>query len=386
MSTNGSSAHGATGPRFEVLIAGGGVAALEGLIALRALVGDRVSISLLAADPEFVYRPLVVRAPFGMGAAERYPLAEVAGHFGATLHADAFAWVDAQRRLAGTESGGRLRYDALLLALGARPYPALKRVLTLDDRGLGEAFRGLVQDIEEGYARRVAFVAPPGPAWPLPLYELALLTARRAFEMCVDVELSLVTPEDAPLALFGQTASLAVEELLREAGVAVHTSSYPTLEDRSLILHPRGVRLDVERVVSLPLLVGPSVRGLPCARDGFIPVNPTGQVPGVQGVFAAGDAVDFPIKHGGLAAQQADVAATSIAALAGVPVERKRFRPVLRAMLLTGAEPRYLTAKISGGAGWSSTVSPTCPWSPPGKIAAEYLGRYLEERQPTAAR
>ena len=45
-----------------------------------------------------------------------------------------------------------------------------------------EALHGLVQDIEEGYVRSVAFVVPAGVSWSLPLYELALMTARRAWE------------------------------------------------------------------------------------------------------------------------------------------------------------------------------------------------------------
>lgn len=40
-------------PRFRVLIAGGGVAALEALLALRELAGDRVAPMLFAPDPEF---------------------------------------------------------------------------------------------------------------------------------------------------------------------------------------------------------------------------------------------------------------------------------------------------------------------------------------------
>ena len=47
-------------PPLRVLIAGGGVAALETVLALRALAGDRVKLELLAPDEEFVERPLAV--------------------------------------------------------------------------------------------------------------------------------------------------------------------------------------------------------------------------------------------------------------------------------------------------------------------------------------
>ena len=66
---------------------------------------------------------------------------------------------------------------------------------------------GLIQDVEGGYAKSIAFVVPPGVTWALPLYELALMTAERAYSVNTDVELTLVTPEDEPLGVFGREAS-----------------------------------------------------------------------------------------------------------------------------------------------------------------------------------
>ena len=98
---------------------------------------------------------------------------------------------------------------------------------------------GLVQDIEGGYTTRVAFVAPPGGAWPLPLYELALMLAERAFEMGINPELHFVTLEDAPLAIFGPEAAREVAKLLSVAGVVVHASSrMERLEQGHLHLAP----------------------------------------------------------------------------------------------------------------------------------------------------
>ena len=62
---------------FSVLIAGAGVAGLEAALALQALAGDRVSVTLLAASSEFVYRPMTVREPFAYAAARRYSLENV---------------------------------------------------------------------------------------------------------------------------------------------------------------------------------------------------------------------------------------------------------------------------------------------------------------------
>jgi sulfide:quinone oxidoreductase len=103
-------------------------------------------------------------------------------------------------------------------------------------------------------------------------------------------------------------------------------------------------------------------------------------------VWAAGDATDFPVKLGGVAAQLADAAAEAIAALAGVAIEPSPFHPVIHAILLGGEKPLYLSAQITGGHGFASQVSDTPTWSPPSKIAARYLAPYLEELDRVAQR
>jgi sulfide:quinone oxidoreductase len=83
----------------------------------------------------------------------------------------------------------------------------------------------------------------------------------------------------------------------------------------------------------------------------------------------------FPVKQGGIAAQQADAAARAIAAAAGAPVAATEFRPVLRGLLLTGAEPRYLRGDAAPDVGGS--VSPEPLWWPPAKVAGRYLAPFL---------
>ena len=53
-----------------------------------------------------------------------------------------------------TSDGHRLEYDALVLAVGAEPMPAVANVLTWDDRADAEMLGGLLRDVEEGYSRR----------------------------------------------------------------------------------------------------------------------------------------------------------------------------------------------------------------------------------------
>jgi sulfide:quinone oxidoreductase len=367
--------------RFNVVIAGGGVAALEAALALRDLAADRVRLTLLAPQSEFVYRPLSVREPFAYAPARRYPLAGIAADVGATLVKDKFGWLDADARVAHTESGEALSYDALVLALGARASVRFPHAITIDDRHMDELLNGLIVDVEGGYIGRIAFASPSRMGWPFPLYELALMTAQRAYDAGVEVSLTVATPEEAPLAIFGVGASHAVAALLDEAGVEFVGSAYVEVpHSRELVINPGDRRIEVDRVVALPDLMGPAVRGIPSGEHGFIPVTSQMQVRGVERVYAAGDAIDFPVKHGGIASQQADVVAESIAALAGAPVEPQPYRPVIRGILLTGGKPRYLTAKITGGAGFSSEIGDSPTWSPPTKVASRYLAPYLERR------
>src|SRR4051812_45474611 len=90
---------------FRTLIAGGGVAALEAAMALRDLAGDRVSITLLAPEPEFAYRPMRVREPFGYSVAKTYQVAEIARDISADFVEDAFKRLDADRSAVHTEQG-----------------------------------------------------------------------------------------------------------------------------------------------------------------------------------------------------------------------------------------------------------------------------------------
>jgi len=211
---------------------------------------------------------------------------------------------------------------------------------------------------------------------------LALMTAGRAYDMGVELDATIVTPEDAPLAIFGSAASGAVEERLTHARIKTICSGYAEIPRTGhVVINPGDHKLEVDRVVALPELYGPSVRGIPIGEHGFIRVTSHCQVLDQEGVYAAGDCTDFPIKHGGLGSQMADAVAESIAAIAGAPITPQPFQPVVHGMLLTDAKPIYLTARITGGQGFSSEVGDTPQWSPPRKVATKYLGPYLEARE-----
>ena len=371
---------------LRVLVAGGGIAGIEALLELRALAGNRIELALADAQRDFTYRPMKVAEPFARGQAARHAMADVARDVGARLVADSVVSVDDEARVAHTAGGEELPFDALLLATGAAAEPADEHVLTWDDRSGPDHLGGLLRDVEQGYVKRLAFLVPPGPAWPLPAYELALMTARMASDAQTRLQITIVTPEVAPLAVFGPRASAAVKDELRAAGIGFHGCAYADVEKgnaATVVLHPGMRRIDVDRVVALPRLVGRAPDGVPADSGGFLPVDEHGRVRGTDGIWAAGDGISFPVKFGGLAAEQADAASESIAAAAGVAIEPEPFRPVLRGQLLLGHGTRFMH-HVSGGGDDEGTFADHTLWWPPGKVAGKRLAPYIAERDDAA--
>jgi sulfide:quinone oxidoreductase len=374
---------------FRVVICGGGIAAVEGLLRLRRLAGYSLDIELLAPADDLVYRPLAVREPFAFGPPRRYPLRRVARDTHAEWTKDALEWLDPDAGVVHTAGGRRMEYDALLIAVGARQVEPYKHVATFRDAEADATYHGIVQDVEGGYSRRLAFIQPVGPVWPLPLYELALMTAERAESMDIrDLELSLVTPEPRPLAVFGTAVSDVVTDRLARAGVTLYTNSLAKVPAaRKVVIQPQNVELADQRIVVMPRIAGPAIRGLPGGgAQGFVPIDKHCAVRGTHGrVFAAGDAANYPIKHGGLGAQMADAAAAAIAVLAGAQEKAPAFNPVIRGKLLTGHDPVYMSAHPVGAESFESEVYDEPPWPADEKIVAEELGPYLDELDGAAA-
>jgi sulfide:quinone oxidoreductase len=375
--------------RPRVLIAGGGVAGLETLLALRALAGDRVDVTIVAPELRFINRSMAVDQPFKPQRMRGVRLDDTAAELGARWHRGALDRVEHEQRRGVTTDGDDLPYDMLVLAVGARSEREWdsQSALTYHDGRDGPSYRLLLHQLREGRVNRLAFVKPAGPSWPMPLYDLALLTAADcAAHGRSEVELMMVTPEEEPLGIFGRPASAAIRRLLQERRVALHTSSYGVPSHAGwLAVSPGERRMPVDRVVTLPRLVGPRLRGVPCGRDGFLHTEAHGGLPGLDGVFAAGDATAFPIKQGGLAAQQADAVAEAIAASVGVDIDPQPFRPVLRGLLLTGGPARYLRVDISGAAGDDSIIAGEALWWPPNKLCGRYLAPFLSSQVGEAA-
>ena len=375
-------------PPPHILIAGGGVAAVEAVAALRALAGSLPRITLLAPEAELPQRPASVATPFGFGPPPALPFADIQRHVAFDLRRGTLGRVDVDAHIAYDAAGEPLPYDALLVAIGALPRPSLPGAITF----AGAADAPAVSEALERSAR-LAFVLPKATGWSLPIYELAIMAATELRDQGREPEITLVTPEPAPLWLFGPEAGVAISDVLEQRGIALRTGA-PAVEVRpSEVVLANGDTVPADAVIALPNLEGPAIPGLPANSEGFIEVDAHGHVLGAEDVYAAGDATSFPLKQGGLATQQADAAAESIAAKLGAPVRPAPFSPIMRGLLLTGGAPLYLRSVLSPAGEPETTVgrpvrrpasavSQRALWWPPGKIAGRYLAPLLSTARP----
>jgi sulfide:quinone oxidoreductase len=273
--------------------------------------------------------------------------------------------------------------------MGARAISGVPGALIFRDQRDLHLMRRLVGELDAGTLRRVVFAVPSGCSWPLPLYELALLCAKHAEGRSLEVEVSLVTPERTPLELFGAPASRLVGDLLAERGVRFLGSTAATgvRRDGSLAV-AFDAAIKADRVLAVPQLRGRRITGVPASWWGVVPVNTSGRVEGLSDVYAAGDITTSPVKQGGLAAQQADRIAHTIAASLGAPVREPRATHILQARLVGGDEPIFLRTELDWqGRPTGATVERTEQHSAASstKVFGRYLTPFLETTQPLAA-
>ena len=247
-------------PRPRVVIAGGGVAAIEALLALRHLVGEQVSIQLLAPDHVFVHRPSSVARPFGLGGARadrprgarprsgRPAVARAAGGRGSRRA----AWLSRGRR------GGALRRPDRRRRRGAEACGP--GAITFAGPGQAAEVAALLDAVERGESRRLVFAVPAGATWSLPVYELAMMAA-------VDLRDRGVPERDALARDAGGRAAAALRqppparrsrEMLDARGIALLTDTRAAGGARRPARRRAGPPLRPTRSSALPALGGPA--------------------------------------------------------------------------------------------------------------------------------
>jgi sulfide:quinone oxidoreductase len=372
--------------RPRVVVAGGGFAALEAVLALRALAGDELRVTLVAPNSTLAYRPAATIEAVDDVLPRSYEIQGIVEDLAVSYHRGRVEAVAPTQKWVRLSSGVRREYDALVLAIGARARVGVAGALTFRDQRDVPMFRRMLDDVDGGMIHRLVFAIPSGCTWPLPLYELALLSATRMQERGLEIDITIVSPEPQPLAVFGPRASTLVADLLAERGVRFLGRSAASRVLRGGWL---GLAFDApikaDRVVAAPQLRGQRITGVPASWWGFVPTDMSGRVEGLADVYAAGDMTTFPIKQGGVAAQQADRVAGAIAEASGITVRPQRVASVLRACLLGGKHPLFLRTELDAvGGATSATLEHSYREGVGGlsKVLGRYLTPYLESRQP----
>ena len=345
---------------LHVLIAGGGVAALEAAFALRALAGDLVDLEILAPEPKFFYRPQAVFEPFGGVRVQAFELGELAKALKAHLTPGDLASVVPAAHVARTSQGMSVPYDVLVIATGASPKAVLHDAVPFRGPADDDRIATIAEQSALGDGSPLTLAIPARRTWPLPVYELAF-----GLRSITNRPITLATVEPTAGEALGPTGSALLTALLASRNIKLATQVDFQHFARDL-------------TIAAPELAAVRIFGLPADDDGFIPTDRFGAVLGADDVYAAGDVTCSTVKHGSLAAGQADTVAESISASAGASIRPTPFRPVLRALLACGSESLWVRRDLADPND-TGLVSQEPLWSPPAKIFARYLGPALAE-------
>jgi NADH dehydrogenase FAD-containing subunit len=387
--------------RPSVVILGGGFAGLEAAFLLRHRLRDAVDVTLVSDRDSFLFRPHTIYIPFGADPSRfEIPLEGPAARRGIRLLKARVLGVDPGARRVRVE-GGSVPYDFLIIATGAamRPeeIPGLREHagtlwIPQDMLRLRSTFERIVRLGQDGVTTEVLFLVPPNNKCAGPLYEMVLMleTHLRRSRARGAIRLLWATAERGYVQAFGPKLDEVVAEEFRTRGIEGHRSRVVTEVEPGAVRFLDGTVMRYDELIAFPPYVA-SVRydGLPSDARGFLRTAPDNRgVSGVDGVFAPGDAGDFPVKQAFLAFLQADAAAEAIAGAVLRQGPRTVFDPVSMCVMeeldtatfaqvpleLTGRPDRPIAVRAGRERDYRVGVSPL--W----RLGKKALGLYLPWR------
>jgi sulfide:quinone oxidoreductase len=386
----------------RVVVAGAGFAGLEAAFLLHMRLGGHVHIDLVSEEPRFVFRPNSIYIPFGADPESlvveldkplrRRHISFVQGRV---------QEVDPDARSVALKDGRRLPYDHLVIATGAamRPdeVPGLaEHASTIWTTEEMLALRGRLEETirraRSGARQRVLFAVPPNNKCSGPLYEMVFMleTWLRREGVRDAIDIAYRTYEQSFIQAFGPRLHDVVTAQFAERGIDGRTDA-PLAEVRpgEAVLGDGSLEPYDLLVAFPPYVAAMRWDGLPADERGFLATDlVTREVAGHSGVYAPGDAGDFPVKQAFLAFLQADAVADHIAAeVMGRPAG-DGFDPVSMCVMemldtatfaqvplrLTGDPARPVEVRPDAGDDYKVGVSPA--W----RIGKKMLGFYLPMR------
>jgi sulfide:quinone oxidoreductase len=312
----------------QILILGGGFAALEAAFLLRMRLHDQVGIRVVSDQDAFVFRPNSIYVPFGAEPASLLTgLARPLARRRIAFEHGRVGEVDADARFVGLRDGQRFRYDKLIVATGADTHagevPGLEQhaATIWTPQSMLEVrrrFHEARDAARRGERPRVLFLVPPNNKCSGPLYEIVFMfeTWLRREHARDGVEIAWSTYEHGFIQAFGPRLHEVVRDQFATRGIDGHTDEAVTEVRAGEVVYADGATRGYDHLIAFPPYVA-AVDYPGFARDerGFLATDlATRLVQGHDDVYAPGDAGDFPIKQAFLAFLQADTVAEHIAA------------------------------------------------------------------------
>jgi sulfide:quinone oxidoreductase len=309
----------------KVLILGGGFAGVVVAERLAEQLGGEHQITLVSRSRQFIFYPALVRLAFGKNQPE-----DVSFDLRNTLLSRRVNFVEAEvahidpveRRvtIAHGEVEGKLSYDYLVFALGRRLaterilgfYEHAHHLLNVDKaikfhRAIGELHKG-----------RAVFGQCLGARLPVPVYETAFALARRLEDRGEreSVTITIVSPSTLEAELGDSRAAHAIENALKAQQIEFVSDFSITSVTENSALTDSGEALEFNLLMLVPPFRGPSAASFMGMKngEGYLNVDLTMRVLGMERIYAVGDCVNFDgPKMGHMAVRQAEVAAANLA-------------------------------------------------------------------------
>ena len=287
----------------SVVILGGGFGGITTALDLRQALGPEHSVTLVHRRPRFLMgiRKLWIVAGTGTRAEGERSLAALQAR-GVDVRQAAVTAIDTTSRLVRTDSGD-LRYDFLVVALGAEPRPDLvpgftEAAYNLYDPEGCEGLATRLASLERGRVvigvAGVPYKCPPAP------YECAMLLdeafRKRGVRDAIEIRTFTVQPMSLPV--LGRKRCDELEERLSAKGIGFEAKKkLIRLEGSRVVFEDGSLEADVLAIVPPhrpPAVVNASA--LTGAGE-WISVDRGTLRAGPPGVYAIGDVTDIPITN-----------------------------------------------------------------------------------------
>jgi len=344
----------------KVLILGGGFGGVVAAERLAEQLGDEHQITLVSRSRQFVFYPALVKLAFG-----KAELPDVSFDLRHTLLNRRVNFIEAEVAyidpfeknitIAHGQVEGKLPYDYLVFALGRRLateritgfYEHAHHLLNVDK---AISFGKAVKKFHEG---RVVIGQCAGARLPMPVYETAFALARRLEEKGERerVRITVVSPTTLESEIMDPAGAAALKKSLD----AHQIEFLPNLRIDSLTpnsaITKSGDAINFDLLMLVPPFRGSSAASYLGITDeeGYIQVDSTMRVSGLDRVYALGDCTSFDgPKMGHMAVRQAEVAATNLAAEIGGRERVSHYQHEMRFVLdEIGGESLYVRKDLS---------------------------------------